>query len=125
MIKGLTTGQTGGYLYTSGSSGTPYISANHNNPMAGVLRLNGSNLETFDGSGWMPVGGYADISLSGTAIAALDWANKKMSEETKIQDLAKTNPTIADAYNTYLDAQEKLKVVLTLTETDDQVTPVR
>jgi hypothetical protein len=56
--------------------------------------------------------------LSGAAISALDWATKKMHEETKIRELAAKNVTVADALARYELAQEQLKMVLTLTDTE-------
>ena len=118
MIKGINTGNAGGYLYIdSGGTSLPYIGSNSNNPLQGMLRLNNSNIEVFDGSSWMMIGGgYPSVSLSGSAISALDWASKKMQEETRIQELAKDNVTIADAWTKYQEAQDQLKVVLTLTD---------
>ena len=116
MIKGFNTGNTGGYLSVNGNNYTPHISPNTNNPLTGMLRVNGSNYEVFDGSTWMQFGGYADISLSQSAIQALDWCQKKMIEEAKIKDLCDRSPTVADAYEKYNQAKEQLEVVLTLTD---------
>jgi hypothetical protein len=120
MINNINTGNSGGYLYvaTHGHSGTPYINPNSSNPATGMLRMNGNTLEAFDGSCWLNVGmTNAEISLNQSAIVALDWATKKMVEETKIKDLATKNVTVADALARYEAAQEQLKMVLTLTDT--------
>ena len=116
MIKGFNTGTTGGYLHVNGHNYTPHISPNANNPSTGMLRVNGSNYEVFDGSSWQQFGTYADISLSQAAIAALDWCQRKMTEEAKIKELCDKSPTVADAYEKYNRAKEQLEVVLTLTD---------
>lgn len=116
MIKGVNTGVTGGYLTTNGNGYVPYVSPNSNNPMTGMIRLNGNNTEVFDGSSWLQFGGYADVNLSQTAIQALDWCQRKMIEEAKIEELAKKNITVADALAVYNDAKAKLEMVLTLTD---------
>lgn len=118
MIASITAGSTNGYLYIDGgTSSLPYVSSNANNPMQGMMRLNNSNIEVFNGSSWQMVNsGYATVSLSQTAINTLDWARKKMDEESRIRELAKDNVTIADAWEQYQLAEEKLKVVLTLTD---------
>jgi hypothetical protein len=116
MIKDINAGMSSGYLNVSNSGYTPYISANSSNPMTGMIRLNGSNYEVFDGTSWMMFGGYSSISLNAAAISALDWCQKKMIEEAKINELAAKNATIADALATYNDAKAKLEMVLTLTD---------
>jgi hypothetical protein len=116
MIKGINPGSSGGYLNISDSGYTPYISPNSNNPATGMIRMNGNNYEVFDGSNWIMFGGYTNISLNGAAISALDWCQKKMIEEAKINELAARSPTVADALAAYNDAKSKLEVVLTLTD---------
>ena len=118
MIKGINNGLTGGYLHVqNGSSYSPYISPNSNNPMTGMMRSNNGNYEVFDGNSWISIGGsYADVSLSQTAIAALDWCQRKMVEEAKIKELCDKSPAVADAFTAYNDAKSKLEVVLTLAD---------
>ena len=116
MIKGISSGITGGYLNVNGNGYTPYISPNSNNPMTGMVRSNGSNMEVFDGSTWIQFGGYADVSLSQSAIQALDWCQRKMIEEAKIKELCDKSPAVADAFAAYNDAKEKLEIVLTLAD---------
>jgi hypothetical protein len=45
----------------------------------------------------------------------VNWAKEKMNKEAKIQELAKTNPTVADALAAFEKAQEQLDIVATLT----------
>jgi hypothetical protein len=118
MIKGIVSGNTGGYL-TAGVSGyTPYVSPNSSNPLTGMIRMNGSQAEVFDGNIWQIINSYGDVSLSQTAIQALDWCQRKMIEEAKIRELAEKNPTVADAFASYNEARSKLEMVLTLTDTE-------
>jgi hypothetical protein len=107
---------TSGYLNVSGHNNSPYIYPDSNNPATGMIRMNGNNMEVFNGSTWIQFGSTAEVSLSGAAISALDWCQKKMAEESKIKELAAKNVTVADALARYELAQEQLKVVLTLTE---------
>ena len=116
MIKGINTGITGGYLQVTGNGYTPHISPNANNPATGMIRMNGSTAEVFDGNIWMQFGAYADVSLSQSAIQALDWCQKKMVEEAKIKELCDKSPAVADAFAAYTDAKSKLEVVLTLAD---------
>lgn len=117
MIKGINNINTGGYINVGVNGWQPHVSPNSSNPMTGMIRLNNSNYEVFDGNGWLQFGQHADVSLSQSAIAALDWCQRKMIEEAKINELAKKSPTVADALATYNDARSKLEMVLTLTDT--------
>jgi hypothetical protein len=105
---------TPGYLNASGYNNNPYVSPDHNNPANGMIRMNGSNMEVFTGSGWVQFGTNVEVSLTGAAISALDWCQKKMAEETRIKELAKKSVTVADALAKYEEAQEQLKLILTL-----------
>lgn len=107
---------SGHYLNVSGYNNNPYVSIDHNNPVSGMIRMNGNNMEVFNGSGWISFGTTAEVSLTGAAISALDWCHKKMAEETRIKELAAKNVTVADALARYEQAQQQLKMILTLTE---------
>ena len=109
---------TSGYLNVNGYNNIPYIYPDSNNPATGMIRMNGTHCEVFNGSTWIQFGSSAEVSLSGSAISALDWCQKKMSEESRIKELAAKNVTVADALAKYEDAQAQLKMVLTLTEAD-------
>ena len=115
MIQGISGGQ---YIEVNGGSPSgQYVNMSSNNPAAGQVRFNGTNMEVYDGNMWTQIAmGYTTINLNGAAISALDWCRKKMEDETRIKELAKTNVTVADALEKYELAQEQLKVVLTLTE---------
>ena len=115
MINSIYSGNGGTYLQVSGYNNNPYVSVDHNNPVSGMIRMNGNNLEVFNGGGWIQFGTSAEVSLTGPAISALDWCHKKMAEESRIKELAAKNVTVADALAKYELAQEQLKMVLTLT----------
>lgn len=115
MIKSIHT-STPGYVNASGYNNNPYVSVDPNNPISGMIRMNGSNMEVYNGSGWMQLGSAAEVGLTGAAISALDWCQKKMTEESKIKELAAKNVTVADALANYELAQAQLKMVLTLVD---------
>lgn len=116
MINSIHSGMGGAYLQVSGYNNNPYVSVDHNNPITGMIRMNGTSPEVYNGSGWITIGTTAEVSLTGAAISALDWCHKKMAEETRIKELAAKSVTVADALARYEQAQEQLKMVLTLTD---------
>lgn len=109
---------TSGYLNISGYNNSPYIYPDMNNPATGMIRMNGNNMEVYNGSTWIQFGSSAEVSLNGAAISALDWCQKKMAEESRIKELAAKNVTVADALERYEAAQEQLRVILTLTDAE-------
>lgn len=59
-------------------------------------------------------GENASISLSQEGEAIMAWAREKMMEEQRLERLAKTNPTVADAIAAVKTAEEQLRMVVAL-----------
>ena len=114
MIKGLTTG--GKYtVVSSGNVSVPYINQNTNNPIQGMLRISGSDLQVFDGASWIVMNtSYATVGLTGEAESLLDWARKKRNEEMERDLLAATNPTIKDLLEQIKEKEDQIQMVMNL-----------
>jgi ABC-type cobalamin transport system ATPase subunit len=117
MIKGITASSP--YINVNGGQpGSIYVNLSGINPATGTVRVNGQDLEVFDGNVWQRfAGNYADVSLNQEAVRALDWVRDKMEKETRIKELAAKNPTVEDALRRFEEAQAQLEMVLTLTDT--------
>jgi hypothetical protein len=96
-----------GLLSTGGSSG-PYVSLN--NPSAGMVRYNGTDMEVYDGSSWYKMSSTVNIDIDYNTRMIMDWASKKMAEEKAIEKL-KDNPTFTDLLKQKADIDEKIKIV--------------
>ena len=114
MIKGLAT--SGKYtIVSSGNTSVPYINQNTNNPIQGMLRISGSDLQVFDGSGWQFMNtSYSTVGLTGEAESLLDWARKKRDEEMERDLLAATNPTIKDLLEQIREKEDQIQMVMNL-----------
>ena len=125
MISGVATGQTGGYLYVEGGySSLPNVYSNPNNPLQGAVRYMTNRFEVFDGTSWMPVSpGWPSVSLSNEAIDILNWAKKKIAEEQRLLELAKTHPGVADAVANLKHAEEQVKIMTALTDNENHQLP--
>jgi hypothetical protein len=112
MIKGL--GQLGRYMHVSGGNANlPYVGPSSVNPFQGVMRLNGTNVEVFDGSTWLIVNSsYATVGLTEEAEMLLEWARKKRDHELHIKALA-------DKHSGIRDLQERLDMMLALVKEQD------
>lgn len=120
MIKGLTT--SGRYTVVSaGNTSVPYVNQNFNNPIQGMLRISGSDMQVFDGTSWIVMNtSYASVGLTGEAESLLDWARKKRDEEMFLENLAKTNSTIKDLVGQIKQKEEQIEMVMLLMK--DEVT---
>jgi hypothetical protein len=110
MIKGL---QGSAHVVVSGgNTSVPYVNSNVNNPMTGMMRINGSDLQVFDGSSWLSVStSYATVALSPTTEEAIDWVKRKMLEEKDLHKRMEKHPGLRQAYE-----QFRIMDVLTLEE---------
>jgi hypothetical protein len=94
----------------------PYMPAS-SNPMHGTVRVVNGQQEFWNGTSWMVMyGGSVTIALTKRAEAIMDWAENKMAQEHKAEELAKTKPAVADALAAAKHAQEQLEIILLLTE---------
>lgn len=118
MIKNITTGAglQVNNNYSSWPSFYNTVSSTGNN-LVGQLRYNGSsqNMEVYDGNSWLTMtGAYPTIELAPQVQAVVNWAQIKMAQESRIQELAAKHPAVADALAAVEKAQEQLEVVATL-----------
>lgn len=121
MIKTVTSSSP--HIYAAGGSSLPYVSTNISNPVQGMLRLNGSDMEVFDGNSWLKMYmSNADVGLSGPATSAIDWAIKKMEEEKVWTELAKTNQAVKIALDNLEQARRQLDVTAKLAREYDTTT---
>ena len=111
MIKGIATSSK--YTVVSGGTSTvPYVNQNLNNPMQGMMRISGSDLQVFDGSSWIVMNSdYAMVGLTPDAESLLDWVRYKRDEEQILNKLAENNPAIKDLMDTIKQKQEQLEMV--------------
>lgn len=116
MIKNITGG--GKYMTVTGGAASTYVNNYSGAQGVGNMRFNTStqNIEIYDGNGWVPMAsGYATISMTSEAESLLDWARQKRAEEMELNELAKTNPTIADLQKQIKEKKEQIDIVRALT----------
>ena len=110
MIKGLQ-GVTG-ITVSGGNTALPYVGPNSSNPMTGMVRINNTELEVFNGSNWQIISSsYATVSLDQDVLDTIQWARKKREQENEWYKLASSNEAVRIA----LDQLEQAKTRLELT----------
>ena len=107
----------GPWIQISTTGGTmPYIPSS-SNPMQGAFRVINGQQEVWNGTSWTAIYGHsATISLTKRREAIMAWAVKKMEQEHRAEELAKSKPAVADALAAVNHAQEQLEIILRLTE---------
>ena len=84
-------------------------------PSAGLVRYNNNHFEVYDGNYWMIIpGGDAQVTLDGVTLEAVQWVRRQMEQEKRLEELAKTHATVADALNAVRLAEQQLKTVAAL-----------
>jgi hypothetical protein len=59
---------------------------------------------------------HASIGLNPDAEAAIEWAQRQMTEEKRLEVLAKEHPSVADAMEAVRQAQERVRIVAALVQ---------
>jgi hypothetical protein len=122
MIKNITGG--GKYLTVTGGSGSTYVNNYSGSQGVGNMRFNTStqNIEIYDGANWIQMAsGYSTVSMTPEAESLLDWARQKRQEEMELNELAKTNPTIADLQKQIKEKKEQIDIVRKLTSMEIKI----
>ena len=112
---------TSPHIVTSSSSIT-YVGTNPANPLQGMVRINGSNMEVFDSGCWKSIDTTVSVGLSGVANSAIDWAIKRMEEERQWAELAKENKAVKIALENLEQARQQLAVTAQLAREYDTET---
>ena len=113
MIKGLQ--GISGITVSGGNTSVPYVSQNSNNPITGMVRVWGSDVQVFDGSSWINMGtSYATVGLDQDVLDIVQWARKKRDEEKMWQSLANDNKAVKIALDNLEEARRQLDVTVKL-----------
>ena len=113
MIKGLMGNQ--GVVVGAGNTSVPYISQNNSNPMQGMIRVWGSDMQVFDGSAWVTMStSYATVSLDQDTQDLLQWARAQRTMAMNRLTLAQHNPALMKALEAIKRAEENFELLSTI-----------
>ena len=114
MIKGLQ--GVSGITVNGGNTSVPYVNmsngyGNNSNPMQGMIRINGSDMQVFDGNSWINMAtSYATVSLDVETQNLLQWAKNKQKQEIDLLELATKNEAVRIALENVKKAQDQLTI---------------
>jgi hypothetical protein len=118
MIKGLM--GTCGVTVSGGNTSLPYISSNTNNPVQGMIRINNTDLEVFNGTGWQQLpSSYATVTLDQDILDIIQWARTQRQLEHNRATLIENNPALEKAYKAILRAEKNFDILSKFVEEDE------
>jgi len=119
MIKGLM--GTCGVTVSAGNTSLPYVGPNPNNPMTGMLRINNTDMEVFNGSSWQQLAtSYATVTLDQDTQDLLQWARTQRQLEINRATLIENNPALEKAYKAILRAEQNFDILSKFVEEDNE-----
>lgn len=117
MIKGIAGGQ--GIVAGGGSMNYPYIPQNPNNPIQGMIRISGQDMQVFDGSSWIALNAsYANVSLDQDTQDLLQWARAQRTMSLNRMTLAQNNPALMKALEAVKRAEDNFELLTKFVEPD-------
>lgn len=118
MIKGIMGGP--GLNVNGGNTSVPYVNQNSTNPMQGMLRLSGSDMQVFDGTNWMTLStSYATVELNGHSQALLQWVEAQRNIALKRMEAVQKNPALTKAFEAISRAEANFDILAKFVEHDD------
>jgi hypothetical protein len=118
MIKGLM--GTCGVTVSGGNTSLPYISSNPNNPIQGMIRINNTEFEVFNGTGWQSLpSSYATVSIDQEILDLIQWARTQRQLEQNRDTLIKNNPALEKAHEAIKRAEANFELLEKFVEHDD------
>lgn len=120
MIKGISAGP--GVMVSGGNTSIPYVNMSSgptSNPLQGMVRISGSDLQVFDGSMWVNMAAsYATVELNGDTQSIIEWARKERDRQFKREQLIKDNPALQKAMEAIHRAEANFDVLAKFVEHD-------
>jgi hypothetical protein len=117
MIKGLAA--TAGITVSGGNTALPYVGPNSNNPMTGMIRINNTELEVFNGTSWQQIStSYATVGLDQDTQDLLQWARAQRTMAMNRMTLAQNNPALLKALEAVKRAEDNFELLAKFVEHD-------
>ena len=117
MIKGLMGDK--GLVVGGGNTSVPYVNMNTTNPMQGMIRVWGSDMQVFDGSSWMTMStSYATVGLDTETQDLLLWAKAQRQMAMNRLTLAQNNPALMKALEAVKRAEDNFEFLSKFVEDD-------
>lgn len=119
MIKGLMGGQ--GLTVLSGNNSLQYVNQNTTNPMQGMIRVWGTDMQVFDGTAWQNIqSSYATVELNGEVQSIIQWAREERDKQLARTRLVRDNPALQKALESIQKAEANFDILAKFVENDKE-----
>jgi hypothetical protein len=113
MIKGLM--GTCGVTVSAGNTALPYVGPNVSNPMTGMIRIQNTDMEVFNGSSWQQLStSYATVSLDQEVLDVIQWARTQRTIAMNRLTLVQNNPALLKALEAIKRAEDNFDLLATI-----------
>ena len=110
---------TCGVTVSAGNTALPYVGPNANNPMTGMLRINNTDIEVFNGTSWQQIPtSYATVSLDQEILDVVQWARTQRTMAMNRLTLAQNNPALMKALEAVKRAEDNFEILARFVEHD-------
>lgn len=110
---------TCGVTVSGGDTSLPYISSNPNNPIQGMIRINNTEFEVFNGTGWQSLpSSYATVSIDQEVLDVIQWARTQRTMAMNRLTLAQNNPALLKALEAVKRAEDNFEILAKFVEHD-------
>ena len=111
---------TCGVTVSAGNTALPYVGPNVNNPMTGMIRINNTELEVFNGTSWQIISSsYATVSLDQEILDVIQWARTQQTMAMNRLTLAQNNPALMKALEKLKKAEDDFELLSKFVEYDE------
>jgi hypothetical protein len=118
MIKGIMGSQ--GVVVSGGNTVLPYVGQNPSNPLTGMIRVNGTEMEVFTGANWQILStSYATVTLDQETQDLLMWAKAQRTMSMNRLTLAQNNPALMKALEAVKRAEDNFEILAKFVEHDE------
>jgi hypothetical protein len=108
MIKGLM--GSNGIAVNGGNTSLQYVNQNVSNPMQGMIRVWGTDMQVFEGTDWKNIQtSYATVELDTETKMLLEWAKTKKKDEEILLTLPSDHPSVKAAKQNLNKARLEVK----------------
>lgn len=117
MIKGIMGSQ--GVVVSGGDTALPYVPTNHENPIQGMIRVHGTDMQVFNGSMWTNLAtSYASVSLDPHTQSLLKWVEAQRTIAFNRMEAVRQNPALTKAYEAIAKAEANFDILAKFVEHD-------
>ena len=99
-----------GIAVNGGNTSLQYVNQNVSNPMQGMIRVWGTDMQVFEGTSWTNIQtSYATVELDTETKMLLEWAKTKKRDEEMLLTLPSDHPSVKAAKQNLNKAKLEVK----------------